>query len=188
MRVQLLGPDDFRSMPWRNGKGTTVEMAREDDADGATLWRVSVADVIEAGPFSRFPGVDRILTLIAGPGFTLDFSDRGRVTPVQLFRPVCFSGDWNTCADDVCGPSRDLNVMTSRGKASAVVHIHRNANTNLGLADRTMFFCPAGHPVLTIAGVDYPLGQGSLALVSDGVGEMGVLSCADTVMQIDVFL
>ena len=26
MRSQLLGPDDFRSMPWRNGRGTTVEM------------------------------------------------------------------------------------------------------------------------------------------------------------------
>lgn len=41
--------------------------AGTDDFD----WRISVAYVARAGPFSVFPGVDRIITLIDGPGMVL---------------------------------------------------------------------------------------------------------------------
>ena len=188
MRIERLGPDDFRAMPWRNGLGTTIEMAREDDAEGAMLWRVSAADVVEAGAFSLFPGIDRILTLIEGPGFDLDFSGHGRVAPVELFRPVEFSGDWTTRADAVRGPSRDLNVMTARGKASAIVHVHRDATATAPLSDRNLFFCLAGHPILTLADAACPLDPGQLALIYGAVGSTSALSGAGTVIQIDITL
>lgn len=185
MPVQILGPDDFRAMPWRNGRGMTIEMAREDDAAGNMLWRISVADVVEAGQFSLFPGVDRILTLIEGPGFDLDFSGHGRVQ-VELLNPVVFSGDWTTRAEAVLGPSRDLNVMTTRGRASAAVKIRRTAMADLPLADRSLFFCLAGAPVLAIGGEDYRLAAGQLARTVDldaiAIREPGVL------LQIDVHL
>ena len=41
-------------------------------------WRVSVADVAADGPFSRFPGVDRVLVLIAGAGMRLGTRCPGR--------------------------------------------------------------------------------------------------------------
>jgi hypothetical protein len=188
MRIALLGPDDFRSMPWRNGLGTTVEMAREDDLDGAMLWRVSAADVVEAGAFSLFPGIDRILTLIEGPGFDLDFSDNGRVAPVEPLRPVPFSGDWTTHAEAVRGPSRDLNVMTMRGKASAMVHVHRDAALTAALGDRSLFLCLAGHPILAIADAACPLEPGQLAVISGAAGSVGGLSAEGTVIQIDITL
>ena len=37
----------------------------------AFAWRVSVADVGTAGPFSRFDGIDRTLVLLSGAGMTL---------------------------------------------------------------------------------------------------------------------
>lgn len=188
MHIELLGPDEFRSMPWRNGLGTTVELAREDDLDGAMLWRVSAADVVEAGAFSPFPGVDRILTLIEGPGFDLDFSDHGRVAPVQPLRPVQFSGDWTTRAEAVLGPSRDLNVMTMRGKASAMVHIHRDAGLTAALGDRSLFLCLDGHPILAIADTACPLEPGQLAVISGAAGSVGGLSAEGTVIQIDIAL
>ena len=46
---------DFKVMPWANGKGQTVEMWRQD-RDGALLWRLSRAAVVEDGDFSNFPG------------------------------------------------------------------------------------------------------------------------------------
>ena len=186
MHIALLGPDDFRSMPWRNGLGTTVEMAREDDPDGAMLWRVSAADVVEAGVFSLFPGIDRILTLIEGPGFDLDFSGNGRVAPVEPLQPVRFSGDWTTRAEAVRGPSRDLNVMTARGKASAMVHVHRDAASTAHLGDRSLFFCLAGHPMLTVADAACPLYPGRLAVISGAAESAGALSAAGTVIQIDI--
>ena len=184
MRIELLGPDDFRSMPWRNGQGTTIEMAREDDAEGAMLWRVSAADVIEAGAFSLFPGVDRILTLIEGRGFDLDFADHGRVAPVEPLQPVRFSGDWMTRAEAIRGPSRDLNVMTVRGKASAIVQVRRDA-ASAPLADRSLFYCLDGHPVLTIGDAVLQLGPDRLALVCAAEGA-GALSGTGVVVQIDI--
>nr|WP_295888582.1 HutD family protein [uncultured Devosia sp.] len=186
MRSQLLGPDDFRSMPWRNGLGTTVEMAREDDANGEMLWRVSAADVVEPGAFSLFPGIDRILTLIEGPGFELDFPDHGRVVPVELLRPVAFSGDWATRAQTVRGPSRDLNVMTARERASAKVHVHRDAASSVHLGDRSLFFCLAGHPILTMADAAYSLDTGWLAVIYGSAESAGSLSAGGTVVQIDI--
>ena len=186
MRIELLGPDDFRSMPWRNGLGTTVEMAREDDADGAMLWRVSAADVVEAGAFSLFPGIDRILTLIEGPGFDLDFSGHGRVAPVAPLSPVKFSGDWTTFAEAVRGPSRDLNVMTARGKASAMVQVHRDASSTARLGDRSLFFCLAGHSVLTVADTVHTLAPGQLAVIRVGAEDVGARSVGGTVVQIDI--
>lgn len=186
MRIDLLGPDDFRAMPWRNGLGTTIEMAREDDAEGAMLWRVSAADVVEAGAFSPFPGIDRILTLIEGPGFDLDFSGHGRVAPVELLRPVGFSGDWTTRAEAVRGPSRDLNVMTTRGRASAVVRVHRDAASTGPLGNRSLFFCLAGHPVLTLADAVCTLDPGRLAVISGAAERAGALSAGGTVIQIEI--
>ena len=41
---------DYRIQPWANGRGQTVELARADDAQGM-VWRLSVAAVVEDGPF-----------------------------------------------------------------------------------------------------------------------------------------
>ena len=70
-------------MPSLNGRGTTTELAREDAPDGTMLWRLSAADVIEDGPFSTLPGIDRILLLTEGEGFDLDFGTHGRVNSVE---------------------------------------------------------------------------------------------------------
>jgi environmental stress-induced protein Ves len=186
MHIEVLGPDDFRAMPWRNGRGTTVEMAREDDEDGTMLWRVSAADVAEAGDFSVFPGVDRVLTLIEGPGFDLDFAEHGRVVPVEPLVPVAFSGDWVTRAQSVRGPSRDLNVMTARGKASAVVQVYRGSALVAPLAARSLFLCLAGHSSLTLAGTACPLDPGRMALISGAAGLRGALSGDGTVAEIEI--
>lgn len=125
MSLRLLTAADFRRVPWKNGRGTTLELVRRDDAAGKLLWRLSIADVIEPGPFSPLPGIDRIITLIDGEGFDLDFG--GSRPPVSLrpFEPLAFSGDWSTSATIVHGPSRDFNVMTERGKICAEVELAR---------------------------------------------------------------
>ena len=100
---------DYRIQPWANGRGQTVELARADEAQGM-VWRLSVASVVENGPFSRFPGILRSLTVIRGPGFTL----RGPGVTLQAapLSPVAFSGDIDIAAHDVTGHSQDFNVMT----------------------------------------------------------------------------
>lgn len=121
MSLRLLTAGDFMRVPWANGRGTTLELVRREDAAGALLFRLSVADVVEPGPFSPLPGIDRVITLIDGAGFDLDFGGAQLGETLRPFEPVAFSGDWSTSASAVHGPSNDFNVMTARGKVTAEV-------------------------------------------------------------------
>ena len=103
---------DYTRQPWKNGKGVTVELARADP-DGAMLWRLSMATVAEDGPFSIFPGIERNLTVLSGPGFRL--SGDGIALDCRPLRPVAFAGDIAVSAVDTKGQtSTDFNVMTAR--------------------------------------------------------------------------
>src|SRR4051812_5776252 len=124
MPIRLRRQADYRSMAWANGRGVTVELWRED-AGGRMLWRLSRAEVTEAGPFSALPGVDRTLTLIEGDGFDLDLGVNGGVRPAGMLEPIGFSGDWPVSACNMRGPSRDLNLMVDRERASGVLIVHR---------------------------------------------------------------
>jgi len=106
-----LTPADYKTMPWANGKGVTVEMLRVEGEAGLK-WRLSRASVVENGPFSIFPGIERNLTVITGQGFDLVGDQRLRARPLV---PVAFAGDVAIAAEGVAAPSDDFNVMTARG-------------------------------------------------------------------------
>lgn len=110
--IQHLTPADYREMPWANGKGSTVEMLRAEE-NGGLKWRLSRASVVENGDFSIFPGVERNLTVITGPGF--DLVGAGLHLPAKPLIPVAFAGDIPIRAENVTAPSDDFNVMTARG-------------------------------------------------------------------------
>jgi environmental stress-induced protein Ves len=186
MHIRVLGPNDFVSMPWRNGRGTTLELCREDDAAGAMLWRLSEADVVADGPFSPFPGVDRVLLLKSGAGFDLDFGDFGRVAPVERLVPVRFSGDWPARAENVRGPSRDINVMVARGKAGAEVSVVRESVAGR-LADRAVFLAVEGHWDVVIDDGHWGLAEGEV-LVATAKGQPGKVSGNGVVLWIDISL
>ena len=187
MSVRLLRPADFKVMPWKNGRGTTTELAREDDAEGM-LWRLSAADVIEAGDFSSFPGVDRILMLLEGWGFDLDFGAAGRAAVSEPLAPVRFSGDWTTRAENVCGPSRDLNLMLARGRAATEVSVVRGGVNARPLADRSLFLAIDGNARITIGSSDYNLAAGELLMVSDTAGIEGQVSGVGALVRMDIML
>lgn len=101
---------DYKTMPWANGKGTTVEMLRVENEAGL-LWRLSRASVVENGDFSLFPNIERNLTVISGPGFDLTGAQNLRCAPLE---PISFAGDIALTASNVTAPSDDFNVMTAR--------------------------------------------------------------------------
>lgn len=103
---------DFRPMPWKNGKGTTLELYRTEGL------RLSRAQVVEDGPFSLFPGIARNLTVLSGPGF--DLVGEG-LFQARLLQPVAFSGDLALSAQGVTAPSEDFNVMAPEPRKVRVV-------------------------------------------------------------------
>ncbi|MFH8610351.1 HutD family protein [Streptomyces sp. NPDC018029] len=116
MGEDVLRWSEYRAVPWKNGGGTTREVA-----DG-TDWRVSVADVAGDGPFSVFPGTDRVITPVEGDGMLLTVAGAAP-RPVEPLRPFAFAGDAATDCRLVGGAVRNLNVMTRRGHATARVRI-----------------------------------------------------------------
>jgi environmental stress-induced protein Ves len=114
--VRVLRAADRIATPWRNGGGVTREVAAFPPGAGmdAFAWRVSLADVAADGPFSAFPGVDRLLTVIEGSGLVLDLDGRLLALGVNS-PPIAFAGETPVEARLIQGPIRDLNVMLRRG-------------------------------------------------------------------------
>lgn len=110
---------DLRPERWRNGGGITREIDSSGSRPGNFAWRLSLADVEQPGPFSRFPGTERTLTVIEGEGMLLDID--GREHTVQRGRPFHFSGDAAATATLPAGPIRALNVITHHDAVSADV-------------------------------------------------------------------
>ncbi len=117
---------DYARQPWKNGRGTTIELLHIRDPDSsATLLRLSRASVVEDGPFSLFPGIERNLTVLSGPGFRL--SGPGLDLRCEPLLPVTFPGDVPMTASETHGqPSDDFNVMTARRLPLPQVIVVRN--------------------------------------------------------------
>ncbi len=132
--------DGLRRQPWKNGAGTTRDIACHPA--GATMsdfdWRVSIADITQDAPFSEFPGVDRVITLLDGPGLRLQgpAGSRGGIDHRldRRWQPWAFDGALALRATVLGGASEDLNVMTRRGRCQAHVRLVRERLDLGGLA------------------------------------------------------
>lgn len=100
---------------WRNGGGTTRELLAWPSAHD---WRVrlSVADVVAPGPFSRFEGMERWFAVLEGSGVVLRIGGRvHRVRPGG--DPFRFDGGLPVGCELLDGPTRDFNLMAAPGRA-----------------------------------------------------------------------
>jgi environmental stress-induced protein Ves len=119
---RLISARDYRAMPWRNGGGTTWEIAHgrmDGQSEGDWHWRLSAAEIGANGPFSAFPGIDRLLTVVAGAGIVLTIDG---AEPRLLHRgdDIQFPGEAAVGCELVAGPTRDLNLMVDRRVARLV--------------------------------------------------------------------
>ncbi|MDX8438302.1 HutD/Ves family protein [Mesorhizobium australafricanum] len=143
--MRILRAAGYRVMPWKNGGGTTTEIAVSPHSAGLDDfdWRVSMARVETSGPFSSFAGIDRTLSVLEGDGIVLDIAGRPPVRLAAASAPLAFPGDVPTSAALINGPITDLNVMTRRGRMthkverrplSGEIRLRPNADTTLILA------------------------------------------------------
>ena len=116
---------DCPPQAWKNGLGQTREIAIQPSLDGGGfLWRVSIAEVNTSAPFSAFPGVDRVIALLAGAGFSMTLDD----VHVQL-------------AD---GPTRDFNLMVRRSLAHGELQVWQAPATRAIDPTSVLVYCAHG--------------------------------------------
>lgn len=162
LSVRLLSPSDYKLMPWKNGRGFTTELAvfpAHADLKGVSFdWRISMADVVEDGEFSAFPGYDRTLVVAQGKGMELSFDAAS--APSRLDGPgsgVAFSGDWKTHGRLLEGPVRDFNVMSARARVQHQCEVVSGAPVEFVWepGQETLFcHCIGGHVALKMRGSD----------------------------------
>lgn len=149
MTATIIRWADVTPTPWRNGGGVTRQIAAGPSGTDDFDWRVSIADVDRPGPFSAFPGVDRVITLLDGEVMVLATSaGEQRLAPLQ---PYAFSGEEAVDCTLPSGPTRDFNVMTRRGACSATVRVHPAGVVDLDAANRILVALEsmrAGHHAL----------------------------------------
>ncbi len=171
-------------MPWRNGGGTTTEIAA--GPPGADLdafdWRISRATVAADGPFSLFPGVERTLVVCAGAGLRLQPCDALAFTVEAGGPPVRFAADVPHHAALIDGAITDLNVMTRRTHASHRVTL-LTATELAGLQPRAslcFLVCLGGSIEAEAAGGAYRLEPGDALRIGNRADlPMTLLSSAD---------
>lgn len=123
MSSGIIRAADCLPQPWKNGMGLTREIARfPADADNEHfLWRVSVAEVNSAAPFSAFPGIDRHIALLDGAGFTMTLDGTHEHRLHTAYEPFAFAGEAHVDVALVGGPTRDFNLMVRREQAQGSV-------------------------------------------------------------------
>ncbi|WP_260426754.1 HutD family protein [Burkholderia sp. Bp9142] len=117
--VSLIDVYPVESIPtelWRNGGGVTRTLA----TCGAD-WRVSLASIERNGPYSRFPGIDRVSLVLSGHGVTLTSNDLAVRLGPWVVEKYDGDADWHAALID--GPSLALNVMTRKDRYRASVRL-----------------------------------------------------------------
>ena len=171
----LLTPDMFSTQPWKNGGGTTHEIAKSEDAQGL-IWRLSIAEVSSDGPFSRFDRLSRVLTVIAGAGLVLHSPD-GPLAAKPL-QPLAFSGDTPIDSRMVNGPIRDFNLIYDATRVAGEVTVLRGPVAQDFAGGPLVVLALEGR--ITVDGM--PISPGSVALQAGG--RVAVQAAPDAVMLI----
>lgn len=183
--IRHLRPSDYRVMPWKNGLGTTTEIAVHPPGAGLDdfAWRLSIADLAASGPFSTFPGIERIILQTEGEPMELVHEGRDRHR-LALLSPYRFDGAWPTHGELGGTPARDFNIMARRAllRPSAAVHsLARGSTVCLCLAAETQIIHAfRGRVTIRVGGSDTAtLLLAAETLIVDSEAELAIAADAE---------
>lgn len=183
--MRTLRSADYLAMPWKNGGGSTTQLAVAPQGAGLDdfEWRISTARVEAAGPFSCFSGVDRSLALLQGSGILLEPEDgQPRMLTTQS-EPFAFPGEQIIVARLADGPVTDFNVMTRRASWKHSLQTWRLSGTAAcpRRSDLMFIYCAQGQPTLVRCanGQEAVCAAGNAVLIDHSDGDQVELSAAE---------
>ena len=171
--INLLSPLAYRVLPWKNGGGSTTEIAVDPEgADWEAFnWRVAIADINKSGPFSQFPGIDRSIVLLDGARDSeMRLTIAGKALRMQPRVFIDFPGEAETSGELFGAPVRDFNIMSRRGVVQHRRGWHSlspNAQCRMGGTERRIVYVVSGTADLITAAAARTVGAGE-SLVAAG--------------------
>lgn len=179
-------------VPWKNGGGSTTEITIEPP--GALLahfdWRISLATISQNGLFSLFPGVDRTLALVEGPGLVLDVDDSGRFVLGEEDIIIEFGGESMVQATLNGAPTIDFNVMTRRAVCHHKFGIRRLTGSSVFAprGDRSVLFLADGEG-MSVSSDDERIGLVRFDAIVFDTDTLWTMEADEaTVFIVDIFL
>lgn len=119
-----LSPETFRSKPWKNGGGVTVDIADAcrpgADPSGweGMIWRLGRTAIVQPGPFSDLTGYERLQAVIVGSGLVLEGAS-GEIDLRRPFVPVRYDGGLPLVSRLENGPVEVVNLIVDRALCEA---------------------------------------------------------------------
>jgi environmental stress-induced protein Ves len=164
----LVRLDEVIATPWRNGGGVTRELLAWP---GAADWRVrmSVAEVAQNGPFSRFDGVQRWFAVLDGAGVRLRLEGVTHEL-TQGSSPFEFDGGAATDCALVAGATQDCNLML-RGATGRMIRLDGLHSFGCGAGEMVAIYSGQSPALAAFGKEQVEIGQHTLAwriLESDG--------------------
>ena len=173
-----LSPESFRSKPWKNGGGVTLDIADacRPGADPAgwegMIWRLGRTAIVQPGPFSDLAGYERLQAVVVGSGLVLDGADC-EVDLRRPFHPVRYDGGIPLVSRLENGPVEVVNLIadralcrvdmvvatvgTSLAPAGAIHILYAPGEAVSGRCGAQDFAVPGGHALRIEAAADVAL-------------------------------
>lgn len=149
--ITLLDPAGYLRTPWKNGGGTTVDIAFSGDA-----WRFGRTPIVQPGPFSDYTGYDRVQVLVSGSGLVLE-TPQGEIDVRQPFRPVRFRGETKIVSRLEAGPVEVVNLIGARALVKVDIAILDEDRTLILQPGTHIAYSPHGDATVAVQGAERKL-------------------------------
>jgi len=144
--ITTIDPAQYRRTPWKNGGGTTVDIAEQNG-----VWRFGRTPITAPGPFSDYAGFDRLQVLVAGRGLVLQTPD-GEIDVRTPFKPVRFTGETPIVSRLEAGAVEVVNLIGDRSKVWLDLQMLHAGATLARSAGTHLAYAPDGPVALAIDG------------------------------------
>lgn len=149
--ITLLTPANYLRTPWKNGGGTTVDIAFSGD-----VWRFGRTPIVKAGPFSDYTGFDRVQVLVSGSGLVLE-TPGGEIDVRQPFRPVRFAGETPIVSRLEAGPVEVVNLIGARAQVRVDIAVLDEDHTLVLQPGTHIAYSPHGDATVAIQDASHDL-------------------------------
>jgi uncharacterized protein len=159
--VQHLDPENYRRIPWKNGRGELVVIDSEGGEgwqDMGVAWHFGRTAIVEEGPFSDYTGYERLQVVTKGTGLVLIARDY-EIDLRRSMHPQRYDGGTPIRTRLENGPVEVVNLIANRARINIDLRVGKAGTEVFCGPGRHVVYAPVGSAHVKINGRDYSLAE-----------------------------